>query len=176
MEIEILQSILSELQKISKALEPEVRPCPSNEQCQSWIADQLDGEELKTAQKTKITTGTAIGQCGTSSTAAQKPKWPESVDDLPDRSYVSVYVPTEKYDSFSALSALYILRQAYRGDWKPDWTDAEQDKHTIVFEVNKPVLNCNYLTQQFLAFETREQAQHFLKHHRALIKQAGELL
>jgi hypothetical protein len=144
MKTEILQSILSELQGIRKALEPT------------------------------LTTGTATGQGGTSSTAAQKPKWPESWDDL-TLTQKMIITSSDKFQMFDAFDRLYVLLQVYRDGWKPDWTD-EEKKHCIEYLENTPKTLQLFITNRFLAFETLEQAEHFLKHHRELIEQAKELL
>ena len=78
-----------------------------------------------------------------------------------------------------ALSSLYDLRQEYwriAGSWKPDFKDPGQEKWGIYFESEKPVIDDFYDCRTFLAFPTKEQAEHFLKHHRDLIEQAKPLL
>ena len=223
-ETEILQSILSELQKIRKALEPKVTtgtlPCyyepdnttamnckhcgkspwlhssigtpmvqdtgdqkpryeiciaptfppnnyvvhdhkkdtmvfqGTNEECESYIADQLDGEQLQ---------------------ADQKPKWPESWKELP-KIKINVLYSDEVWQAFLAFRSLYDLRNAYRGGWKPDWKDSCQSKHVVVFNAYNIEIDRVWKHHQFLSFETQNQAEHFLKHHRELIEQARELL
>ena len=125
-----------------------------------------------TDQKTKLTTGTAIGQCGQSSTADQKPKLPESWGFA-----VQTIRTKQENEMFKAFQKLYDLRNAYWGEWKPDWENQPQFKKCIVFDKGKIVIISTYTQQHFLAFEADTgQAQHFLKHHRELIEQARELL
>ena len=129
----------------------------TNEECESYIADQLDGEELK---------------------AAQKPKWPESWDNIDIHGDLYTLIASlrdDAYQAFQSFVKLYYLRNAYRGGWKPDYT-VNKAKYIIEFRARRPELTHTLSFHKFLAFETREQAEHFLKHHRVLIEQARDLL
>jgi len=82
-------------------------------------------------------------------------------------------------EALVSLLTLYDLRQAYWEDaegWEPDWEDDEEDKWCIVLEENEIVVSTRWITSQFLAFPTKEQAKHFFKYHYELIEQAKPLI
>jgi hypothetical protein len=107
----------------------------------------------------------------------EKPPLPESWGDLPqDDSYVLV---TKKADIYDAFCMLYDLRQAYwqaHDNWRPDWTDANQTKYVAVFDDGELTKQARVVYQCFIAMPTEAYLDHFLKHHKALIEQARELL
>lgn len=83
------------------------------------------------------------------------------------------------YDKVKVLSHLLLCRDAYwklAGDWKPDWTDVEQDKYVIYTEGNLIYLNCLVLGHNILAFPTAEMRDAFYENFKDLIEQCKELL
>lgn len=73
-----------------------------------------------------------------------------------------------------AYSKLRYLREYYRQEWEPDWSDEEQTKYCIVENDGLEVEEC-YQNRQFLAFQTRELAEQFLDNFRDLIIKADIL-
>lgn len=204
MKTEILNSILSELQGIRKALEPKPKPCPDyvNEMADDAIeegkADQKPRYEVcgihpinlyvvhDHRKDTDVFSG-SISECASKAKllndyeADQKHKLPESMEDLADWGrcdYHTVRVLEGAQNAFSALSDLYDLRKEYwqAEGWEPDWGNFQQNKYSIRYYDNTPDITIAHGLRRFLVFPTRAQAQHFLKHHRALIEQARELL
>ena len=104
---------------------------------------------------------------------------PESWDEVKTkdhRSFVGCNINIK--ESLYALSQLYDLRQEYWriANWEPDWQDGYQLKHVIKNFDGDPKIFVTRTTRHFLAFPTREQANHFLKHHQDLIEKAEEFL
>lgn len=84
----------------------------------------------------------------------------------------------EAANAHLAYMQLHQLRDCYRQGWKPNWSNKESTKYCIYF-----CGNCNYYTispcrqtSHFLAFQSYEIAEKFLKCFRNLIVQAGDLL
>lgn len=82
----------------------------------------------------------------------------------------------EEAKAFLALGKLIQLRDAWWGDWKPDWKDNETSKFIIFCERGVPVKNYSYTYQHTLAFPTEEMRNDFLKTFRDLIEEAKILL
>lgn len=75
-----------------------------------------------------------------------------------------------------ALIQLHRLRDCYRQGWKPDWNNARETKHCIVYSKNT-IQTCVYSTlRYFLAFQSHEIAMEFLENFRDLIEQAEDLI
>ena len=80
-------------------------------------------------------------------------------------------------DKHVAMVKLHILRDEYRGGWKPDWSD-NSDKYKIAkmrsdYEI---VVTFSTCYSSFLSFKTKEVAKEFLTNFRELIEQAGDLI
>ena len=107
-------------------------------------------------------------------------KWDDlTEDDKSDAAAGGFLCNIDAESAFIALSALYDLRKAYwkaAGGWKPDWENSDQEKWGIYFELEKLNINNFYDCRIFLAFPTKEQANHFLNYHKDSIEQAKELL
>ena len=110
-------------------------------------------------------------------------KLPERYGDLPEdiiaagyKSQIECNINIEY--PMCALSSLYDLRKEYWdiANWEPNFKDSGQEKWGIYFKSEKPVIDDFYDCRTFLAFPTKEQAEHFLKHHRDLIERAKPLL
>ena len=78
-----------------------------------------------------------------------------------------------------ALMQLISLRQAWVGDWEPDWRDHNQLKSVILLDSYKgkfEVVTFRDLTSRPLSFPTKEMAEEFLDCFKDLIEQAKELI
>ena len=74
-----------------------------------------------------------------------------------------------------ALCQLLICRNAWWGDWKPDWTN-ESPKYVIDSVNNKLATFANINTSRVLAFPTSEMCDEFYNTFKDLIEEAKELL
>ena len=75
-----------------------------------------------------------------------------------------------------ALCKLIQLRDAWWGDWKPDWRDNGTRKFIIFCEKGVPVKSYNYTYQRTLAFPTEKMCDEFLDTFRDLIEEAKTLI
>ena len=78
--------------------------------------------------------------------------------------------------AFCALGKLIQLRDAWAGDWKPDWNDNTQSKYCVKVEGNEVTIGIHYIHQALLAFPTIEMITDFFKTFRNLIEQAKMFL
>lgn len=69
-----------------------------------------------------------------------------------------------------AYAQLTRLLKAYNGDWTPDFTNG-QYQYCIYRSGETLKIDSYQRVYFFIALETDEKAEHFLKHHEALIKQ-----
>lgn len=73
-----------------------------------------------------------------------------------------------------ALCQLIQLRNAYNGDWVPDWTDEER-KYTIEFYENDISTLRRYALSKIFFFKTEELRDKFLYNFRPLIEKLKPL-
>ena len=78
-------------------------------------------------------------------------------------------------DKHVAMVKLHILRDKYRGGWKPDYK-VIQYKYAIEYVRSRELAVDIYQTSHFLSFQSRELADMFLTNFRELIEQAGDLI
>ena len=86
---------------------------------------------------------------------------------LPDRSTAEAVL---------ALCQLIQLRNAYNGDWIPDWDDENQEKYTIEFMIATTIVDRHaiYSTSP-LYFKSKELRDEFLLYFRPLIEKLKPL-
>lgn len=77
-------------------------------------------------------------------------------------------------EAFLSLCKLIQLRDAYNGDWVPDWFDTSV-KYTIEFKTDKITTNCNKALPQILYFKTEDLRDEFLRNFRPLIEKLKPL-
>ena len=75
-----------------------------------------------------------------------------------------------------ALMQLHQLRDCYRQGWKPDWEDDDIIKYCIVLESNRCVIYKNFISCNFLSFQSEDIAKKFLNNFKDLIETAGDLI
>lgn len=88
-------------------------------------------------------------------------------------------LPTrEMTESFLAFMQLMSLRQAWIGDWEPNWEleGASKTKFCIVFVENSPKIEIYYTCHKSLSFPTNKMAEDFLNCFKHLIEQAKLLI
>lgn len=79
-------------------------------------------------------------------------------------------------DKHVAMVKLHILRDEYRGGWKPDWKDSEHKKYVIQSSEGEYYVDDYYNISTFLAFQDEKTAKEFLTNFRELIDEAGDLI
>ena len=82
----------------------------------------------------------------------------------------------EEAKAFIALGELIQLRDAWWGDWRPDWNDADVKKYGICNGYNNISTDQWYNYNRILVFPTAEMRNDFLKTFRDLIEEAKSLL
>lgn len=91
-----------------------------------------------------------------------------------DFSY-KVFGSPEEAKAFCALGKLIQLRDAWVGDWKPDWKKV-YNKYTIINARDRIDLNTAIFDSGALAFPTKEMANDFLETFHDLIEEAKMFL
>lgn len=86
-----------------------------------------------------------------------------------------IFNSMDEAKAFCALGKLIQLRDAWWGDWKPDWTDVRIKFSVIVFG-DKIVQSASVGTRRLLSFQTEEMRDDFLETFRDLIEQAKMFL
>lgn len=81
----------------------------------------------------------------------------------------------EEANAFCALGKLIQLRDAWWGEWEPDWKKV-YNKYTIINARDRIDLNTAIFDSGALAFPTKEMANDFLETFRNLIEEAKMFL
>ena len=85
-------------------------------------------------------------------------------------------LPSEELaEAFLAMMQLMSLRQAWIGNWKPDWKNPDIKKWCIIFECELKV-SYFYSNSRALSFLTKEMAEDFMNCFRDLLEIAKPLL
>lgn len=79
-------------------------------------------------------------------------------------------------EKFLILQKLYTCRQAYVGDWKPDWTNTDVPKYVIKAAKNELKVNTYYSDNRSFSFPTLEMAEEFLKNFKSDLEFVKDLL
>lgn len=82
----------------------------------------------------------------------------------------------EEARAFNALGKLIQLRDAWIGEWRPDWTNSNSTKYVIYQSGGKFNTDFSYDSSYVLAFPTEEMRDDFLFTFRNLIEQAKMFL
>ena len=75
-----------------------------------------------------------------------------------------------------ALCQLLVCREVYRQGWKPDWTNENENKYSIINDFNKIETSINASINVVLSFQSAEIRDQFLKNFKELIEEAKELI
>lgn len=75
-----------------------------------------------------------------------------------------------------ALMQLHQLRDCYRQNWKPDWSNNCQEKYCIEFSDCQYKVFKYFVSCRFLSFQSQKIAEKFLMCFKNLIKQAEDLI
>lgn len=102
--------------------------------------------------------------------------WDECLEILQkeDNTEYSLAMLAHQAEPAQAYYRLRCLRECYRQGWEPDWSDSEQTKYCIV-ENDGIAVEKYWEARQFLAFQTQEIAEKFLKNFRDIIIKADIL-
>ena len=90
-------------------------------------------------------------------------------------SWKTVLPSKELAEAFLAMMQLMSLRQAWIGDWKPDWKNPDIKKWCIIFECELKV-SYFYSNSRALSFPSKEMAEDFMDCFRDLLEIAKPLL
>ena len=92
-----------------------------------------------------------------------------------DRAY-DVFYYEDEAKAFCALGKLIQLRDAWLGEWKPDWKDVTQNQYCIGVNSDCISIKCAVFQQRILAFPTAKMRDDFLETFRDLIEEAKMFL
>ena len=114
--------------------------------------------------------------------AKKQPQYPKTYEECckvlgyePDRQTVTGY----DAELIENLQTLKLCRDAYwkmAGDWKPDWTKANERKACIVNTEGNITKWVQKTTNKILAFPTEEMRDAFYENFKELIERCKELL
>ena len=82
----------------------------------------------------------------------------------------------EDAEAFAALGKLIKLRKDWIKDWKPDWTNEDQTKFTIISAENEISKGEHYKVNSSMSFPTEEMRDEFLDCFKDYLEQAKPLL
>ena len=83
----------------------------------------------------------------------------------------------ELAEAFLAMMQLMSLRQAWIGDWKPDWLDMTLEKRCIIIKGDgRIVVNSLFHNRRTLSFPTEEMAEDFMNCFEDLLEVAKPLI
>lgn len=86
------------------------------------------------------------------------------------------FVTVEEARAFCALGKLIQLRDAWWGEWKPDWSDDKAKYYIHIYDNKICIGSYSNYWQQTFAFPTEEMATDFLETFRDLIEEAKMFL
>ncbi len=92
------------------------------------------------------------------------------------RSKYYLFNSEDEARAFCALGKLIQLRDAWWGDWRPDWKEDDTEKFNIFYALNKIHIDVSVKIGYILSFPTEEMADDFLLTFRDLIEQAKMFL
>lgn len=92
-----------------------------------------------------------------------------------ERAY-DVFYSEDEAKAFCALGKLIQLRDAWIGDWKPNWSDDKAKYYIHIYDNKICIGSYSNYWQQTFAFPTEEMATDFLETFCDLIEQAKMFL
>ena len=91
------------------------------------------------------------------------------------RDEANLFKTKKEAEAFLTLIKLYRLRQAYVGDWKPDWLDSSE-KYVITYDFNKIAIEYYWNIPRSFSFPSRKMAEEFLNNFKAELEQVKDLI
>ena len=92
------------------------------------------------------------------------------------RRFYDTFNSEDEARAFLALGRLIQLRDAWWGDWRPDWEAGNKRMYCIDVDKNKVCVSCTFTFNYILVFPTKEMCRDFLDKFRDLIEQAKMFL
>ena len=92
------------------------------------------------------------------------------------RRYYDTFNSEDEAKAFCALGRLIQLRDAWWGDWRPDWESGNKCMYSINVDKNTVCVSCAFTFKYILVFPTEEMCKDFLDKFRDLIEQAKMFL
>lgn len=89
---------------------------------------------------------------------------------------LSEFEDMEDVETLEAFSKLLRLRKDWVGEWKPDWTEGNQIKFTIVSREDKIVYGATGIDSRPMSFPTKEMRDEFIETFKDLLEIAKPLL
>ena len=87
------------------------------------------------------------------------------------------YLPSKELaEAFLAMMQLMSLRQAWIGDWKPDWKINATDIWCVIFKEGKLKVDLFCTISMALSFPTKEMAEDFMNCFKDLLEIAKPLI
>ena len=72
---------------------------------------------------------------------------------------------------------LHQLRDCYRQGWKPNWSDRDEERYSILhYNTGQYVITKATIVTFFLTFQSEEVTELFLNNFKDLIEKAGDLI
>ena len=87
-----------------------------------------------------------------------------------------VFESKEEAEAFYALGKLIQLRDAWWGEWKPDWTNDKEYKWIIQYDYNDVHIYHSFVVSRPLSFPTKDMAIEFFDAFSGLLGQAKMFL
>lgn len=89
---------------------------------------------------------------------------------------LSEFEDKEDVEAFVAFCKLRKMRKQWIGKWKPDWTNEDQTKFTIISAKNKIDDSISDFINSSMSFPTKEMRNEFIATFKDLLEQAKSLL
>lgn len=114
-----------------------------------------------------------------------KKEWYIDIDSTPRYTYKSLRYYENCKNVLPSLQAaqqhlaymqLHQLRDCYRQGWKPDWSNSNQCKWSIMFDTDTFIVQLGFFYNHFLSFQSENIAKKFLNNFKNLIETAGDLI
>ena len=100
----------------------------------------------------------------------------EKSSDSSGRRFYDTFNSKDEAKAFCALGKLIQLRDAWWGDWRPDWEAGNRRMYCIDVEKNKVCVSLALTFNYILVFPTEEMCRDFLDKFIDLIEQAKMFL
>jgi hypothetical protein len=100
----------------------------------------------------------------------------DNADTDTNESSKNTFATKEQAEASIALAQLSQLREVYRNNWVPDWTDDDTFKYSIEFYRNEINKDTYTTTAQFFSFQDAETRDLFLENFKELIETAKPLM
>ena len=87
----------------------------------------------------------------------------------------NLFKTKKEAEAFLTLIKLHRLRQAYIGDWKPDWSDSSK-KYVLVYDCREIMVEYCWNTPRSFSFPSRKIAEEFKNNFKADLELVKHLI